>query len=196
MKSVKIKRRSVLTGIATLMGSSLLPSTLTAISGALASDDVGGEASFNQAGFLPVENSPLSEKALRYIHIISDIIIPATDTPGAATAGVPRFIEHALMHWMAKADALQFVADLTSFMQTKEGFLIAPAATQIAVVEKLDNEMNSETPFSSFYRSLKELTVLGYYTSETGASEELAYDPVPGGFREYTLPPQSRAWST
>ncbi len=33
-----------------------------------------------------------------------------------------------------------------------------------------------------FFRTLKELTVLGYYTSEVGATQELQYTPVPGRY--------------
>jgi len=32
------------------------------------------------------------------------------------------------------------------------------------------------------FRTLKELTLLGYYTSEAGATRELRYDPVPGRY--------------
>jgi len=33
-----------------------------------------------------------------------------------------------------------------------------------------------------FFYKLKALTVLGYYSSEAGASQELVYLPVPGGY--------------
>ena len=33
-----------------------------------------------------------------------------------------------------------------------------------------------------FFYQLKELTVLGYYTSEVGATQELAYLPIPGHY--------------
>lgn len=33
-----------------------------------------------------------------------------------------------------------------------------------------------------FFRTMKELTLLGYYTSQAGATRELRYDPVPGRY--------------
>ena len=33
-----------------------------------------------------------------------------------------------------------------------------------------------------FFRTMKELTVLGYYTSQIGATKELRHAPIPGRF--------------
>ena len=44
---------------------------------------------------------------------------------------------------------------------------------------------------------LKQLTLLGYFTSEIGASQALAYDPVPGSYRGCIgLNPGQRAWAS
>ena len=40
-------------------------------------------------------------------------------------------------------------------------------------------EMNLEEDLSPFFHKLKELVVVGYYTSEIGATQELRYDPMP-----------------
>ena len=48
-----------------------------------------------------------------------------------------------------------------------------------------------------FFRTMKELTLLGYYTSQIGATQELKYAQVPGRF-DGCVPFSSigRAWST
>jgi glucoside 3-dehydrogenase (cytochrome c) hitch-hiker subunit len=53
----------------------------------------------------------------------------------------------------------------------------------------LPSELRAETarprpthPATPFFRMMKELTLLGYYTSEAGATRELRYVPVPGRF--------------
>jgi hypothetical protein len=47
-----------------------------------------------------------------------------------------------------------------------------------------------------WFRTLKELTVLGYYTSETGATQELRYVAVPGRFEGCVPFTQvGRAWA-
>ena len=40
----------------------------------------------------------------------------------------------------------------------------------------------SAHPATPFFRMMKELTLLGYYTSQAGATHELRYEPVPGRF--------------
>ena len=50
---------------------------------------------------------------------------------------------------------------------------------------------------SPFFRSMKELTIVGYYTSQPGATKELRYLPVPGKF-EGCVPFATigRSWAT
>ena len=49
----------------------------------------------------------------------------------------------------------------------------------------------------SFVRILKELTLVGFYTSRIGATQALAYEAVPGGFRGcLELRPGQKAWAT
>lgn len=41
---------------------------------------------------------------------------------------------------------------------------------------------STETSRAPFMRSMKELTLVGYYTSEAGATQELRHEPVPGRY--------------
>ena len=44
---------------------------------------------------------------------------------------------------------------------------------------------------------LRELTLLGYFTSEIGATQAMAYEAVPGGYRGCVdLKPGQKAWAT
>ena len=46
-------------------------------------------------------------------------------------------------------------------------------------------------------RHVKDLTLLGYFTAEVGATQALRYDPVPGAYRgSVPLRPGDRAWAT
>jgi hypothetical protein len=46
------------------------------------------------------------------------------------------------------------------------------------------------------YQAIKQLTIWGYFTSEVGQTEALAYDPVPGVFHgDVPLEPGQKAWS-
>ncbi len=48
----------------------------------------------------------------------------------------------------------------------------------------------------SFFRILKDYTMVGYFLSETGATQALAYERVPGGFQgDLPLKPNQKAWA-
>src|SRR5262249_17069759 len=52
-------------------------------------------------------------------------------------------------------------------------------------------------PRGSFVRILKDLTLVGFYTSRVGATQALAYEKVPGGYRGCVeLAPGQKTWAT
>ncbi len=184
-KRVGVDRRRLLMGFSALVGGALLPSSELILGRALAADMDASET-----------NRTLNAKQLRYVSIISDIIIPETETPGAIGAGVPAFIDMALTSWLSGEERGSFMSGLAAFMVSNMEFATACAFQQRTLVEALDEALWDEGHFSGFYRKLKEMTLIGYYTSEVGASVELAYDPVPGPYHEFNLSASDRSWST
>lgn len=61
-----------------------------------------------------------------------------------------------------------------------------PERTRSAASAPLQGAHNTPSPGSqpgvSFFRTVKELTLVGYYTSEIGATRELHHSPVPGRY--------------
>ena len=165
------------------MGSAFLPASIAVLNWSLVSRAVA-----SGSGVL----TPTQMKA---VSIIADIIIPETDTPGAATAGVPQFIDHSLADLMAKENAGRFIEGLDMFLAAEPRFLEETAAAQYQAVARLDASLRTDARFNGFYRQLKELVLIGYYTSEVGASVELAYDPLPGRYEPNILKPTDRSWS-
>ncbi|MEJ7691723.1 gluconate 2-dehydrogenase subunit 3 family protein [Daejeonella sp.] len=54
----------------------------------------------------------------------------------------------------------------------------------------------SEKPKTHFFQVIRELTILGYFTSQTGSTEALAYLPIPGKFVGCVdLKPGQKAWA-
>jgi hypothetical protein len=52
-------------------------------------------------------------------------------------------------------------------------------------------------PRGSFVRILKDLTLVGFFTSRVGATQVLAYQAVPGGYQGcLDLRPGQKAWAT
>jgi hypothetical protein len=150
----------------------------------------------------PVARSALSTSQRDMVAALADLIIPDTDTPGAGKAGVPAFIDHIVTTWYSPAERAIFItglADLDADCTKRfgRGFgacsdaqrtvaLSASEAVSIAFrnAEKnpamgIQGEPDAKSPF---FHKLKELTVLGYYTSEVGSTTELNYNHVPGRF--------------
>lgn len=160
-----IDRREALRRAALVLGGALSGST---IAGVLA----GCEARrVPEAAWSP---RALTPEQLELVATIAEHIIPETDTPGARAVGVHRFID-ALLAETYPADARREFLDGLGQIGSK--FLQASSTEQRSLLERLDREAQP------FFRELKQLTLLGYYTSEIGATRELHHAPLPGRFQ-------------
>lgn len=166
---------------------------------------------------LTIPTNPIFSQEQRHsIILLSDMIIPPTDTPGAAEAGVPGFIETIVGDWYTDTERHIFLAGLDELdtfcrQQGNAPFHQATEEARMAALRASEELANAYTPpvpsgglaamgrfvdeHSPFFKKLKELVVLGYYTSEIGATRELAYNPVPGYFDgNYPLEKIGRHW--
>ena len=128
--------------------------------------------------------TPAARDAL--LERLCDLVIPDTDTPGARAAGVPAFVALALQHGLADATPADRLALRQRLDQAAGGaFLALDAARQHAVLAPLDAATFARDPAAAAggepaWRRIKALIVMGYYTSEVGATQELQYSLVPG----------------
>lgn len=141
------------------------------------------------------------------IDTMAEIIIPATDTPGASAANVDRFVDAIVGESWLEEDRKRFMAGLEEAQARAKKQYGAPfgelsAEEQTAFVAELDDKhfgVSAETPDQEeppFYRTFKELVIIGYYTSEVGATQELKTSMVPG-YYDGDVPYEEigRAWS-
>ncbi len=168
-------RRSLIAGFSALLGADIVAPLARALA-AEAPAGPGFEAS--RRVFMAEERDTLTA--------LSDRIIPKTDTPGAIAAGVPAFIEMMMVDWYQEADRVAFMKGL----DTLDGYILArhkkpfAAATPQQQDEALTAAMNRKIPglADNFFEQCRQLVILGYYTSEIGATQERVYLPVPGRF--------------
>ncbi|HEX6223354.1 MAG TPA: gluconate 2-dehydrogenase subunit 3 family protein [Chryseolinea sp.] len=135
----------------------------------------------------------LSSEQGALITQLSEIIIPKTDTPGAKDVGVPGFIDQILNECYKKEDQDKFLAGLKEFddeakKEYGNPFTELDAEQQTAFVKKIhDAAVNAEDsgtpPQRPFILAVKELVMLGYFSSEAGATQVLQYNPVPGSYK-------------
>lgn len=136
----------------------------------------------------------LSEDQAGIVSQIAEIIIPRTNTPGAIDTGVPSFIDVVLKDVYSKEDQDRFLAGLKEFDDEAntsygDGFTDLDAEKQKELVmkrheEAIKAEKSENRPEKRpFILMMKELTMLGFFTSEAGATQVLQYDPVPGAYK-------------
>lgn len=134
----------------------------------------------------------LSEDQARLISEVTEIIIPRTDTPGAKDVGVPGFIDQVMKECYKKEDQDKFLNGLTAFDDgAKElygdAFNDLDTEQQVAYVKKIHDEAISAkraatTKENPFILVVKELTLVGFFSSEPGATQVLQYQAVPGAY--------------
>src|SRR6218665_1370481 len=124
---------------------------------------------------------------------IADTILPATQTPGAKEAGVGTFMTVMVNDCYKEKDQKIFHEGLATLneackKQTGKEFLKADAAQRQSFLKTLDEEARdyakkkkAEEP-AHFFTMMKQLTLLGYFTSELGRTKALRYLPVPGRY--------------
>jgi hypothetical protein len=152
-------------------------------------------------------NAPFSQTDIELLDEIADTIIPETSTPGAKAAGVGSFVALMVADTYYEDDQQIFRTGLQTLQakcQDTHGaeFEAVTPERRLRLLEDLDAEQHQymETREkgapSHYFRMLKELTLLGYFTSEIGYTRALRYKETPGRFEPcapYT--PGEKAWA-
>jgi hypothetical protein len=115
--------------------------------------------------------------------VLSELIIPQTDTPGAKAARVNEFIDGVLAD--AKPDqrerfltGLAWV-DARATRDYQHPFAECTPEQQTALLTALSTADTSNGPDATgaaFFAAIKSMTIVGYYTSEVGVRQELGDD--------------------
>lgn len=117
----------------------------------------------------PYAPKALSEGQFKILRTLVDMIIPATNTPGAVGVGVDRMIDEALVE--NDGVRVEFLSGLSQLEQS--GFAGLGEAERVALLEEYSRARDAR---GDFFRVLKGLTVDHYYSSEVGIHEELGYE--------------------
>jgi hypothetical protein len=131
---------------------------------------------------------------------VADTILPETKTPGAKAAHVGPFM--ALMVADTYEDREQGIFRDGIRALNATSFMSATPAQRLALLERLDREQKAYMDTRAqgapphYFRLMKELTLLGYFTSEIGCTQAQRYEETPGRFEPcvpYT--PGETAWA-
>ena len=125
----------------------------------------------------------LDPHQLRTTGVLSELIIPKTDTPGALDVGVDRFIDEVLAG-APPAERQSFLAglawiDARSRALSAKDFVSTTPAQQVALLTRLAAPASAEAPAGlQFFTAIKSMTIAGYYTTQAGLEQELGDDGV------------------
>lgn len=169
-KKTKVDRRQMLLGVVVLLGGAAAMSRFTRQS---------ARDSTPSGPALSPHHSLLLEE-------IADVMIPATDTPGALAAGVPAFVREMFERWASPASRAEITGvldgiDGLAWERFGAGFVELQPERRHQLVRSFDEERISRQ--DPAYGKFKYLLLVGYYHSEIGATQELRYELVPGAWR-------------
>lgn len=179
-----------------------------AFGGTLSLPVLGAALSCRHPSTRPAAWAPrtLTAPQLGLVTALAEAVLPATDTPGATGAGVHEFADHLLTDWMSEDERERFLGGLGALdAACRERFAASfpelDAERQLDFLRPLDAagveaRRAGEDPLP-FFATLKEVVLVGYYTSEIGMTQELQYRVV---FPSYEgcvpLDEVGRAWAS
>jgi hypothetical protein len=169
-----IQRVSALLGGATLVGGNAL---LTACVSPVARGRADG----------------FTTRDVAFLDEIADTILPETSTPGAKAARVGAFMALMVTDAYRAAEQRIFrngmqVLEERCTHETGASFMSASADRRLSLLQDVDREQfdymrarRSGEPVH-YFRMMKELALLGYFTSEIGCTQGMRYRETPGRF--------------
>jgi hypothetical protein len=186
-----MNRREAVRRIALLMGGAMVGSEFI-----LSGQAVPGK--WPAAGFSDADKALLDE--------IGETIIPATDIPGAKAAKIGAFMAMMVTDCYNDNQHAAFLLGLRKIddaCRAKYGtsFMDSTPAQRTELANGLDAEQrayNRTKPQAApahYFRMMKELTILGYFSSEIGCTQAVKYVEVPGSYNgDYPYKKGDRAW--
>ena len=189
-----LERRDLLKGLAVVLGAAISPACQRAAE-VPAAQRMAGVARWS-----------LEQRAIA--HRCADLIMPATDTPSALAVGVGEFMDYVASVWLQQSELEELLAGLNGLQeeaqrQYTKNFVDLSEMEQVQLLTQMEtassvlNASSQEELRSKVFARLKELTVVGYYSSEVGAKQERVYVPLPGRYDGYfKLNKVGRQWSS
>lgn len=201
-----MNRRTAITHVAALLGGAFSAPTLLAMQ--RWEDRI-------PSNIFPAELT-LTEIQKQIIAEVAEMIIPKTTTPGAKDADVPAFIVMMVQDCYKAPEHKSFVEGLINL--EKKQFLALDNEQKTALLKQVeidsaeemkayqvqqtkmgDNEdreqMAAQAKGLPYWRLMKELTMLGYFTSEAGIKSSFEYVPIPGKLEMIQMKPNQKSYA-
>lgn len=158
---------------------------------------VGGSAILTGCKSNTGKSMDFTEEDVALLNEIADTILPATKTPGAKDAKTGEFMTVMVNDCYEAKDqkvfheGIQKLNDAADKKMNKSFMELTPEQRHTFLVD-LDNEQKEymknkkQEESSHYFRMMKELTLLGYFTSEIGYTQARNWVERPGRFEACT----------
>ncbi len=169
-----MNRRDALKSVALMMGGTMIGATAL----------LTGCAPDHQ-----IEDLNFTPDDLAFLDEIGETIIPTTDTPGAKATKIGEFMQMMVKDCYDAEQQQAFIDGLNTIRkefkdQKGADFMKASAEDRLAYLNGLHEQFKAsgEARQPIVINMLRDLTVLGYFTSEIGATQALNFIEVPGRY--------------
>ncbi len=125
-----------------------------------------------------------SNEEFELLNRLIDVILPRTSTPGGLDVNTPYFIDLVVRDCM-NGDDQQLVKKGLQDLNTAQGQTFSSLSDdeQRRVVRNIDENAYKEDVGNPWFRILKKLALIGYFTSQEGMTRALNYVEVPGDYK-------------
>ncbi|HEX5787569.1 MAG TPA: gluconate 2-dehydrogenase subunit 3 family protein [Woeseiaceae bacterium] len=203
--SVSITRREAIFRVSAIFGGAALVGQAAMLAGC--AEEAAPVAPADDAGAKDAGDGLFSAADIARLDEIAETILPETGTPGAKAAGVGPFMALMVRDCYYPEDQAIFRTGLEtlndeSVAENGKDFMDASPAERLALLQRLDREQQeyssnqAEDAPAHYFRMLKELALLGYFTSEIGYTQAMRYAETPGRYDPCApLEPGGRIWA-
>ena len=132
----------------------------------------------------------LTKEQAETISEIAESILPESDTLGAKNLHLTEFVDIMLKDCFTSEEQLQFPKELAKFEETCQSTIgknfvnATPEERQNFLIEHEQNVLanQQQTGEKAFITKIKELVIVGYFTSEYAITELMNFNPIPQKF--------------
>jgi hypothetical protein len=124
-----------------------------------------------------------SDDEFHSIEGISDSLLPKTSTPGALDVQVPFFIDLVVKDCMNKEDQQLIKKGLQQMNKQSSKFISLSSKEKLEVIKKIDEAAFKDNSDQLWFKIIKKLALIGYFTSQEGMTKALSYVKVPGDYK-------------
>ena len=129
-----------------------------------------------RAGFFSDDEFQLTEQ-------LTDTLFPKTTTPGALEMQLPYFIDLVVKNCMSSDDQQLINKGLQQLNDAEGGkFASLSKEKKLNAINKIDVAAYKNDADNSWFKIIKKLALIGYFTSQEGMTKALNYVKVPGDY--------------